>query len=56
MDNALKEQYWNDIKQNQTFHPNPFIEIDKEVIFSQLEGHLTEQQRKIFLLNRREGL
>ena len=28
----------------------------QEVIFGQLEGQLTDQQRTIFFLNRREGL
>ncbi len=53
---VLKEQYWSDIKQNQAIHSNPCIDLDKEVIFDQLEDKLTDQQRKIFFLNRREGL
>src|SRR5690606_5109639 len=53
---VLKEQYWNDIKGNPEHQSEPCIDLDREVIFGQLEGQLTDQQRTIFFLNRREGL
>lgn len=53
---VLKEQYWNDIKGNPEHQSEPCIDMDREVIFGQLEGQLTDQQRTIFFLNRREGL
>lgn len=51
----LQEQYWNDIKGVQE-ESEPHYEWDREVIFGHLEGQLTDQQRKIFFLSRREGL
>ncbi|WP_236973724.1 RNA polymerase sigma factor [Membranihabitans maritimus] len=53
---SLKEQYWNDIRQIKALRTNPCIDLDREIIFKQLESQLTDQQRKIFFLNRKEGL
>lgn len=53
---SLKEQYWSDIQQNNTFRTTPCIDFDREIIFKQLEEQLTEQQQKIFFLNRKDGL
>lgn len=52
----LREQYWNDIKGQEAHLAETHYEWDREVIYGYLEGQLTEQQRKIFFLNRREGL
>lgn len=53
---VLQEQYWNDIKGTHVQQSEAHLEWDREVIYKYLEGQLTEQQRKIFFLNRREGL
>lgn len=52
----LKEQYWMDIKGSDLHQPEPYLVGDREIIFQLLESQLTEQQRKIFFLNRRDGL
>ena len=52
----LKEEYWNYIRQNRVILDSPFLEQDRQIIFDHLTPQLTEQQKKIFFLNRKEGL
>ena len=52
----LKEEDWEHISQNKVIQYAPFLDQDQLVIFNHIKSQLTEQQQKIFFLNRKEGL
>lgn len=54
-DRQLQNHYWKSIRENQTARVMPWIDHDREVIYSDLAQQLTRRQKEIFMLHRREG-
>jgi len=55
-DRKKRELYWREIQISKIVKTFPLIHDDEKRIFRYLEDQFTDQQKKIFFMNRREGL
>jgi|SRR5690606_11766692 len=52
----IRDTYWREIQTNKIVNTYPLLQRDQDIIFQHITNQITDQQKRIFMLNRQEGM
>ncbi|GAA5221326.1 RNA polymerase sigma factor [Membranihabitans marinus] len=55
VDKRVQEEFWNNMEKERTIQEFPFLQHDKKILLNEINQILTDQQKIIFSLNRKDG-